>query len=37
MADKKLRVYCETSLAGLNCPVIITPMDFLARKEELGL
>ena len=23
--------------AGFNCPVIITPMDFLERKEEFGL
>ena len=25
------------SKAGYECPVIITPMDFLDRKEEFGL
>ena len=59
MAEKKLKVYCETSfwsflngrptsvqhvavkqfatLKGYESPVIITPMDFLDRKEEFGL
>ena len=23
--------------AGFNCPVIITPVDFLARREEFGI
>lgn len=44
MAEKKLKVYCETSVsisvvakAGYKCPIIITPMDFLERREEFGL
>lgn len=31
-ANKKLKVY----KAGYQCPILVTPQEFLDRKEEFG-